>query len=100
MVLSLAKDVLPILGQLWLLTTGPLTSVTVLFAKFCQGAIRQEYPRATARFLVRLHFSNGHYHRNGIPLSSLFWIFFFEEGASITQASAGEQRVDCIFSPF
>ena len=32
-VLSLAKDFLPIFGQMWLLTTGPLTSVTVLFAE-------------------------------------------------------------------
>ena len=31
------------------MTTGPLISVTVLFAKFAKGTIRQEYPQATAQ---------------------------------------------------
>ena len=36
-VLGFAESLLPVLGQTWLATTGPLTSVTVLFAKLAKG---------------------------------------------------------------
>ena len=31
---SYVEDILPIFGQMWLVTTGPFISVTVLFAQF------------------------------------------------------------------
>ena len=48
-VLSLAGDSLPIFGQMWLSTTGPLLSVTVLFAELCPTTGRQECLRAIAQ---------------------------------------------------
>ena len=56
-VLSLASDVLPVFGQMWLLSTGPLIRASVLFAER-DTPLRADCPPVNIQHSSKQHTTN------------------------------------------